>query len=368
MIGLTIAVIVGIVLIAGILFLNTSPQFGGKAGEDQQLLFAQTGNFEKGKFQNPIPTSMKMDFKTMRSVMIDQVRGTPGRNPELPLPSQIPAYMNGGLKNGSMHITWFGHSTFLIQMDGKNILLDPMLGDKPSPKPMPGPIRYKKQLDFSIEKLPKLDAVLISHDHYDHLDYETIQKINQKVIAYYMPLGVGAHLKEWGVEVEKIHELNWWDEIKIEHMTFACTPARHFSGRGLFDRFTTLWCSWVIQGANDKIFYSGDSGYGPHFKEIGDKYGSFDLALMECGQYDERWSNIHMMPEETAQATVDVKAKLMMPMHWASFSLALHSWTDPIERVLAASKELNLNVTTPQIGETFILNNSEKPVTKWWLN
>ncbi|MBI9034827.1 MAG: MBL fold metallo-hydrolase [Bacteroidales bacterium] len=366
MVGISIVVIIGLVLVIGVLFLNISPQFGGKPTKQNLRTFENSGNYAEGKFKNPIPTPMKMDFKIFRSLMKDQFMGNPNSKPLGILPASIPAYMNGGLKNNNTHITWFGHSSFLIQTDGMNLLLDPMFGEKPSPQPMPGPSRYEKEVDFSADDLPGLDAVIISHDHYDHLDYNTVQKIKHKVKAWYMPLGVGSHLLEWGVDPSKIHELNWGESIHIDSMILTCTPARHFSGRGLFDRFSTLWCSWVLQGRYDKIFFSGDSGYGPHFKEIGEKFGPFDLAMMECGQYDQRWSNIHMMPEESAQAAVDVKAKLFIPMHWGAFSLALHDWNDPVERVVKASQELNINIATPHIGQTFALDESGRLLVEWW--
>ena len=177
---------------------------------------------------------------------------------------------------------------------------------------------------------------------------------------------MGLHLKKWGVPGENIHELDWWDEIEHEGIQLVCTPARHFSGRGLGDRFATFWSSWVIKSNSKNIYFSGDGGYGPHFKEIGDKYGPFDFAMMECGQYNELWSNIHMMPEETAQAAVDVKTDLMMPIHWGSFVLALHTWQDPVERVTKKANELNQPIIVPQIGHPIVLEQKEIPNSDWW--
>ncbi len=264
-------------------------------------------------------------------------------------------------------ITWFGHSAFLIEIDGKKILLDPMLGEVPAPHPLLGSSRFNKELPIEIEKLPAIDIVIISHDHYDHLDYGSIQKLKGKVKDFYMPLGVGNHLREWGIDSNKIHELNWWEESKIGNFNIVCAPSRHFSGRGLFDRMSTLWGSWIIQSDSLNLYFSGDGGYGPHFKEIGEKYGPFDFAMMECGQYNENWSEIHMMPEQTAQAAVDVNAKLMMPIHWGSFKLALHNWSDPVVRLQIAAKELNQDMLTPKIGQSINLDDTENfPQTKWW--
>ncbi len=219
-----------------------------------------------------------------------------------------------------------------------------------------------------MNNFPRLDAVLISHDHYDHLDYGSVQKLKEKVKDFYVPLGVGAHLRRWGVAESAIHELNWWEEVNHAGLTIVFTPSRHFSGRGITDRNTTLWGSWIIQGESKNLYFSGDGGYGPHFQKIGERYGPFDLAMMECGQYDERWAQIHMMPEESAQAAVDVRAKQMMPIHWGAFRLALHSWTDPIERVTEKAVQLQMPVTTPKIGETFVVGSPNLPRAKWWEN
>ncbi len=271
-------------------------------------------------------------------------------------------------RSDTTRLIWFGHSTFLLEMDGKKILIDPMLSQKPSPISFLGATRYSKDLPILAEKPPFIDAVILSHDHYDHLDYESIQKLKEKVGQFFTPLGLGNHLIEWGVEKEKINELNWWDSIEFETIKLICTPARHFSGRGIFDRATTLWCSWVIEGKIDNLFFSGDSGYDTHFKQIGENFGPFDIALMECGQYNENWKLLHIMPEEAAQAAIDLKSKLILPMHWGGFTLAFHDWTDPIERVLNKAKELNILVTTPKIGEPVILGNSSFPKEKWWID
>ncbi|MEL6650741.1 MAG: MBL fold metallo-hydrolase [Bacteroidota bacterium] len=295
------------------------------------------------------------------------LRSDPSRQPGEPQPIEsITSETLAQNPDSVTRVSWFGHSAFLLQIDGVNLLLDPMLGKTPSPHPWMGTKRYTDQLPINIEDLPHIDAVLISHDHYDHLDYESIVKLRDKVDAFFVPLGVGAHFVRWGVPEEKITEHNWWEESQFEGLTLACTPARHFSGRGLTDRMTTLWSSWVIIGQQDTIYFSGDSSYGPHFKEIGEKYGPFDFAMMECGQYNKMWKDVHMMPEETAQAGVDVKAKLLMPIHWGAFTLALHSWTDPIERVSKKAKELGLTITTPKIGEPIFLRKESFPTEPWW--
>jgi L-ascorbate metabolism protein UlaG (beta-lactamase superfamily) len=247
------------------------------------------------------------------------------------------------------------------------LLLDPMFGRSPSPFPIFGPKRYSVKLPIEIEELPTIDAVIFSHDHYDHLDYGSIRKLKAKVKQFIVPLGVAGHLVRWGVDPKIIQEHDWWDEFTFRGLTLASTPARHFSGRGLGGRDTSLWCSWVILSEDTRIFFSGDSGYGPHFKEIGSKYGPFDLTLMECGQYNERWAGIHMMPEETVQAHLDVQGKLMIPIHWGAFTLALHSWSDPVERAVKAAKQLGSAIATPRIGETVSIGAAEYPNSTWWV-
>lgn len=367
MIALFIGGFIVLFVAAIILFVNFRPDFGGKASEEQKKKYLLSGNYKDGKFSNQVPTDMNMDFWTGISVMREFIKGTANDKPESKLPVLKIDSLDIVNRNDTVtRLTWFGHSSFLLEMDGMNILLDPMFGDKPSPHPMLGSARFTEELPIDIDKLPKIDAVIISHDHYDHLDYGSIKKLNNKVQSFYVPLGLASHLERWGVPEDKIHELKWGDEITAGKIKLACAPSRHFSGRRLMDRYSTLWCSWIIFGQQDKIYFSGDSGYGPHFKEIGDKYGPFDLALMECGQYDTRWHEIHMLPEETAQAALDVQAKVMMPIHWGAFKLALHSWTDPVERVSLAAERANIAITTPQIGESIILNENTFPANKWW--
>ena len=319
----------------------------------------------KNKYENQIPTGMGMGFKTTLGLMRDMLKGSPNRKPKGALPlAAMPAYRSQ--EADGARVTWFGHSALLVEIEGKVLLLDPMLGRAPSPVPLFGSKRYGGRLPVEIEELPPIDAVLLSHDHYDHLDAGSIRRLKEKVGRFFVPLGVGSHLIRWGVDPGKVEEHDWWEEFSFAGLTLACTPARHFSGRSLTDRNSTLWCSWVIGGQQTKIYFSGDSGYGPHFAEIGEKYGPFDLTLMECGQYDERWAAIHMMPEETVQAHVDVRGDVMIPIHWAAFTLSLHDWTDPVERALKAAQEKGVRVATPKIGETVTVGDEDYPTTAWW--
>ena len=365
MVGVITIGAIALLLIAAILFVNLSPQFGKAPAKEQKKEYSQLENFQDGKFINQHHSPMNMDFVKLFK---DMTKKSPNRNPEEDIPvERIDSVHIENLSKDTSRLIWFGHSTFLLLIDGKKILIDPMLSQKPSPVSFLGTTRYSKNLPISAEKLPFIDAVILSHDHYDHLDYESIQQLKEKVGRFFTPLGVGNHLMEWGVDKERISELNWWNNVDFGTIKLTFTPARHFSGRGIFDRQKTLWGSWVIEGKKDKIFFSGDSGYDTHFKKIGEEFGPFDIALMECGQYNENWKHLHMMPQETALASIDLKAKLFMPIHWGGFTLAFHDWTDPAERVLKKADELNIAVTTPKIGEPVTIGSSTFPKEKWWL-
>jgi L-ascorbate metabolism protein UlaG (beta-lactamase superfamily) len=365
-IGKAFLALVGIVLVVSFVFILISPQFGGKHTKEDIKRYEASGHYDAGKFQNLIPTSQDMSFGNTLSVLKKFIVGVPGKKPDFDLPIVKIDSINLEENKNIDRLIWFGHATFLLQLDGKNILIDPMLGVSPAPHPAIGTKRFNTELPIEIQKLPKIDAILISHDHYDHLDYESIKILKEKTDTFLVPLGVGVHLESWGIASKAIKEHNWWDETEFNGIKLAFTPARHFSGRGLTDGSSTLWGSWVIKGKNKNIFFSGDSGYGPHFKEIGDQYGPFDFAMMECGQYNESWANIHMSPEETAQASLDVQTNVMMPIHWGSFALALHTWNDPIVRVTKKAKELELPISVPKIGDEILLDNIDVSVNQWW--
>ncbi|MCB0699472.1 MAG: MBL fold metallo-hydrolase [Chitinophagaceae bacterium] len=366
MTGIIILSVILLLTVVTVIFVNTSPQFGGKPTKEQKLVYATTGYYTDGKFVNQIASEMEVGVKDIPWLLYEQLKGDPHRQPTSKFDVQHIDSMDIELKPDSIsRLTWFGHSAFLLEIAGKKILLDPMFGDVPAPHPWLGKSRYSNGLPIEIEKLPKIDAIIMSHDHYDHLDYGSIMKLKEKTEQFYMPLGVGAHFRKWGVAENRIHELAWWDDIVLDSLKFTCTPARHFSGRGFTDKATTLWASWVIQSPDKNIYFSGDSGYGPHFKEIGKKFGTFDYAMMECGQYNEKWQAIHMMPEETIQAAIDVNAKITQPIHWGAFTLSLHSWTDPIERASKEAGKRNMALCTPAIGEPVLIG-QEYPNNPWW--
>ncbi|EJV85388.1 MBL fold metallo-hydrolase [Bacillus cereus] len=316
----------------------------------------------KKKYMNQIPTDVSFNPKDIIGLMTDYFKMKTKLRPIKDLPIVLPNKDNGSLES----VTWFGHSASLLKIEGKKLLLDPMFGDASSPFPVFNSKRYSGAFSLEREDFKGIDAIIISHNHYDHLNYKSIMRLKDRAKHFYVPIGVAQYLIKWGISPSKISEHNWWDEITFDNIKLVCAPARHFSGRSMTDRDCSLWCSWLILGQETKVFFSGDSGYAPHFKEIGEKYGPFDLTLMECGQYDTRWSAIHMLPEETVQAHIDVKGELLVPIHWGAFTLALHEWSDPIERVTKEANRLGVNIATPQIGEAITLQSKDYPTAAWW--
>jgi len=263
-------------------------------------------------------------------------------------------------------IAWLGHSAFILNINGKIILLDPMLGSHAAPIPLPSLERYSKGLPFDLKLLEKIDMVVLSHDHYDHLDYPTIKRIRDKVSTFIVPIGIGNHLRSWKVNDENIVELNWDEKIIIDDVELTCLPSRHFSGRGPFNRRTTLWASWAIKSSAIKIYFSGDSGYGKHFKEIGEEHGPFDLSLLDSGQYNIAWKHSHMFPFQSVQAAQDLKSKFFMPIHWAGFTLSMHPWDEPIKKSIEYATKVGVKYIAPEIGQILSSNSLDREFLSWW--
>lgn len=365
---ISIGVLVVTVVLIGTAFLTFSPQFGGSVTDAQKLEYAATGHYEGEVFTNAEEIVMEMNCHSITTMLQETMNPDPNVAPNYNIEVQkiLPENLNT-LPDSNTRITWLGHSSFLIEAGPKRILVDPVFGQYAAPHPLLGRARFNKEMPIDLADLPAIDVVIISHDHYDHLDYPTIKELKDKVGHFLVPLGVGNHLRRWDIEEAKITEMDWWQEETIEDMKIVLTPSRHMSGRGLTDQSATLWGSWIIQNPHTNIYFSGDGGYGKHFKEIGAKYGPFDIGLMECGQYNELWRNMHMMPEESVQAAIDVKAQRIVPVHWGSFALATHSWTDPVERITAEAERLNVPIATPEIGEVIYVTGAQEAEThQWW--
>lgn len=257
-----------------------------------------------------------------------------------------------------------GHSTILMKLSGQYVLTDPIFSERASPVQWAGPQRFHP-VPIDVNTLPEIAAVVISHDHYDHLDEGTIKRLAKITQNFVVPLGVAQHLVDWGVDPQRIHEMDWWQSVELNGISFTSTPSQHFSGRGLFDRNASLWSSWVIDSNVQRIFFSGDSGYFDGFKTIGEKYGPFDLTILENGAYNPDWAQVHMFPAETVQAQIDLKGKAMLPVHNGTFNLSFHPWSDPLEQVTQLAEQKNMLVQTPIMGQPVLLG-AKQIFAKWW--
>lgn len=365
MITSVILLIIGFGVPFGYFYLSKNPQFGGKLEREEKNKLSLSPQWKNGKFNNVSKTTMDMNLLKLPGLISERAKGKDTREPKRLIkiePEPIKAHRKGDKPN----FIWFGHSVLLLQMEGKSLLIDPMFGRDASPI---GPFRTKRFSKNSlqlIDDLPKLDAVLLTHDHYDHLDFESIRILKSKVNLFLVPLGVGRHLIRWGVDKSAIIEVDWWEKVRYFDIDFIFTPSRHFSGRGFTDRAKSLWGGWVFKSGSSSIYWSGDSGYDTHFREIGEKFGPFDWGFIECGQYNERWSQIHMYPEEAVRAAIDARVQQAIPVHWAAFSLALHSWTDPIERFVAEANKQDQVFLSPELGE--LVTAGETKNKAWWKN
>ncbi|MBL8000942.1 MAG: MBL fold metallo-hydrolase [Flavobacteriales bacterium] len=372
---LTLTVLITLALV---LYFRLAPRIGGDPTGDRLARIRALSNFRDGRLHNLEPTDMNMPFTTMLKVMWTMLRGSKGREPERAIPvvsfdreawERIPDHEVG--------IAWFGHSCVLLKIDGITFLTDPVFGERASTFTFAGPKRFAYTEHMRVSMLPPVDVVLLSHDHYDHLCYETIYGLvvlrmsgaahdrpNRK-LRFITALGVGAHLEKWGVDPARITELAWWQQAEVGPVKVTLTPTRHFTGRGLTNRFSTLWGAFALQGARKRIFFGADSGYTATFKEVGERFGPFDLALLECGAYSEHWAQIHMFPEETAQAALDLKARVLMPIHWGKFALGLHPWKEPIERIHQVPEHARPPLLTPRIGGILAAIDPARS-ERWW--
>lgn len=352
-----------ILLIVAVFAYMQQPKFGKMPTGKRLERIKKSPNFREGKFQNlsntPDLTEGTSYYAVIKEFIFDQSKRS---KPTDSLPTQK-------INLHSLHpdkdiLVWFGHSSIFIQLDGKRILIDPVLSGGASPVSFTTK-SFKGTDVYTSEDIPDIDYLFISHDHYDHLDYETTVKLKPKVKKVICGLGVGEHFEYWGYPKSIIFEKDWNESIELsDGISAAIVPARHFSGRS-FRRNQSLWVSFVLKTPTMKIFIGGDSGYDSHFTNIGKEYGPFDLAILECGQYDKSWKYIHMMPKEVIQATLDLKAKMLMPVHWGKFSLGNHAWDEPIIKVVNLAKEIDLPMLTPMIGEEVKLKDTMS-FPAWW--
>jgi len=311
--------------------------------------YAQSPQFAGGKFRNAAPRHKPGALKLLEVMWRFATGKPPDARPRQPVP--VYAVMRSDLLAAPDLSLWrLGHSTLLLKINGQFWLTDPVFSERASPLPFMGPKRFHAP-PITIDELPPITGVLLSHDHYDHLDYAAIQKLTPKVEHFITPLGVGDRLIEWGVPAAKVQQFDWWQGTTIGGLQLVATPAQHFSGRGLSDGNRTLWASWVLIAGDTRIFFSGDTGYFDGFQAIGERYGPFDLTLVETGAYNEDWPDIHMHPEQSLQAHIDLRGRYLMPIHNGTFDLALHPWTEPFERITALAAAAQVPLVAPLMGE-----------------
>ncbi|RBP80012.1 MBL fold metallo-hydrolase [Marinomonas rhizomae] len=357
-----IKIVVAVIVILGLAVYFVNLNIKSKVNPIEETTSAP---YHNAKFYNTAPR-IPMSFSDMAALWVrffteKKVDTTPDISIPLHTVSRTDLEV---LSKDTLHLIKLGHSSILLKVYGEYWLIDPVFSDRASPFQFAGPKRFH-QPPINLEDLPPIDKVLISHNHYDHLDKASIKVLQAKTQQFLVPKGVDGDLVNWGVEIHKITTFDWWQELQTNQGLVAFTPTQHFSGRGMGDGNATLWGAWVIKTPQESIFFSGDSGYFSGFKQTGEKYGPFDLTMIETGAYDEDWADIHMKPEESVQAHIDLQGKVMMPIHNGTFDLAFHTWHDPFDRVVAESERRNVTLSTPEFGRIVSINNLP-PLTPWW--
>ena len=353
-----------VVLTGGVYLFLQQPQFGKLPAGERRMRIVGSSQFKDGAFQNTTPTPDLKEGVGYPKVLFDFLFAKNKRSqPTDRLPSRKTNLLT--LSADEDVLVWFGHSSYFLQVDGRTILVDPVLSGNASPVSFTTKSFAGSDV-YTVDELPPIDYLLISHDHWDHLDYKTMVKLKARVKRVITGLGTGEHLEHWGFDPARIIEKDWHESVDLDSgFRVTATPARHFSGRGLA-RNRALWVSFVLKTPTMNLFLGGDSGYDSHFAAIGNTYGPFDLAMLECGQYHEYWPYIHMMPEAVVRAAQELKARRLMPVHWAKFELALHAWDEPIIRVTKEANRVNMPLVTPMIGEAVRLK-SPQPFSAWWV-
>jgi len=353
----------GLVTVLGVVGLADSwAAIGTKPAASRLERIVKSPQYRDGKFVDTIPRVEPDVWAATRR----WIAGTPQSQPSSPLPVIQRTTRDFETPPASgLRITWFGHSSLLVEIDGRRVLVDPVWSERCSPSRFMGPKRFHA-VPLPVEALPKLDAVVISHDHYDHLDYATVMALKQRNVPFFVPLGVGAHLEYWGIDPGLVRELDWWQESELGGLKFVATPARHFSGRGLGNDLT-LWSGWAILGPTRRVYYSGDTAMFEGFEQIGERLGPFDATMIEVGAYDAMWADVHVGPEQAVEAHRAVRGRVLFPVHWGTFDLALHTWVEPAERLLEAAKAEGVTVVTPKPGQSIDPLDPPQP-ERWWPN
>lgn len=352
------------IVVAGALFALylQLPMFGQWPQGERLARIEKSPNYRNGQFHNIHETQilLKNPFRNMLRFLF---RNESNLRPQHHLPS-----VKTNLKDLNINdeiLIWFGHSSYFLQLYGKRILVDPLFSEVSSPA-LFFPRAFAGTNSYKPEDMPKIDYLIITHDHWDHLDYQTVIRLKHKTKKVICPLGVGAHFEFWGFQADQIIEMDWGEETVCDKdFSIYCLPARHFSGRGIF-RNKSLWASFLIKSDDFKIYFSGDSGYDNHYKEIGDRFGEIDLAILDSGQHDQNWKYIHMMTDEVIKASKDLKAKMLLPSHICKLCLANHAWDEPLDEISEMAKSEKLSVLTPIIGRRIELKSRKQTANHWW--
>lgn len=364
-IGIVVVALIALLAIATPLVLSLPP-FGGELAGERLARARANPQHRDGAFVNPLPPA-SYTWADVRNLFTGQFLGDEVREPPAPLPvvPVTPASLQTAGPGPALRAFWIGHASVFVEIDGLRLLVDPIFAEHASPFQF-GPKRFHPP-PIALADLPQIDAVLITHDHYDHLDMHTVQHLAQGNTVFFVPLGIGAHLERWGVAASRIREMEWGQEQTLGSVRVVSTPSRHYSGRRLGDRNATLWTSWSVLGARHRFYVSGDTGYSDHLRRIGEQFGPFDLAFVKIGAYGPGapWLDIHMSAEDAVRAAKDVRAKRLFPVHWGTFNLAFHAWDEPIRRTVAAARANSVELVTPRVGEV-VDTDAPFASSAWW--
>ncbi|MCE9672556.1 MBL fold metallo-hydrolase [Myxococcus stipitatus] len=336
---------------------------GGQASGLRLERVRASRQFEEGRFRNTAPVGPGIQGNPL-PLLGEYFFGGSQRTPPGPLPVVDPRPVWATRPESGFRVTWLGHSTLLLELNGARVLTDPVFGERASPMSFAGPRRFHPT-PVALDALPDLDVVLLSHDHYDHLCRSTVEALAKRRVPFVTALGVGAHLEAYGVAPELITELDWWERATVGGVGFTATPAQHFSGRGVKDRNRTLWASWVLEGERHRLFFSGDTGLTSEFEEIGRRHGPFDLVMLEVGAFHPSWGGIHLGPENALKAHAMLGGGPLMPVHWGTFNLAFHAWDEPAETLVRMASEQQVRLFTPRLGAATEPSHFERS-TSWW--